>query len=81
MLDQIMLIGDEKGRVYSFNQSSAATSNQTAPPPTIILIQQTKFETIHGILRVGNDWIISSYNQFKFLNKDKIFTLSLGIDI
>jgi hypothetical protein len=81
MLDQIMLIGDEKGRVYSFNQSSAATSNQTAPPPTIILIQQTKFETIHGILRAENDWIISSYNQFKFLNKDKIFTLSLGIDI
>jgi hypothetical protein len=71
-VDQLMLAGDEKGKIYSIIINDNEQITDTV---------QTDFSVIHKILRVEDDWILSSYNQFKLLSNDKIYTLSLGIDV
>ncbi len=71
-VDQLMLAGDEKGKIYSI-----VINNDEQVTSTV----QTEFSVIHKVLRVEDDWILSSYNQFKLLSNDKIYTLSLGVDV
>jgi hypothetical protein len=74
-VDQLMLAGDEKGKIYSIIINNDGWVEQ------VTSTVQTEFSVIHKVLRVEDDWILSSYNQFKLLSNDKIYTLSLGIDV
>ncbi len=71
-IDQLILLGDSQGNVYTIlvNDEESVTNSI-----------KTNFSVIHKIIRVNDDWIISSYNQFKFLDQSKVYTLSLGVDV